>query len=122
MENVLCVVIDDDRAFVDSLKRFLRGIPGIVYVICNNVEEALRAIQAYTPSIIFLDHSLTPGGNEGIEIVKRILQEPTYQGVKIYSTTAMGDPDLISAYEAYGIEVIGKSNFNKIKEILQTGN
>jgi len=103
--------IDDNKDWLSSIKRFFRGKDNVFFAECHSAQEALDAVANIQPNIIFLDHSLTEGGNEGLEIVKALQGS----GVKIYSTTAA--KELADLYAQYGIEWVGKDIF-KIRKII----
>ena len=83
---------------------------------CHNVEEALNAIRTNMPDVLFLDHSLSRGGSEGIEIANQIMKE--IPGIKIYSTTT--NPNNYEQYEQIGIEHINKDDLDEFKKIVSS--
>ena len=74
--------IDDDAAMLSSWRRVFFNNPDVAFAECHSVEEALRAIAEHEPDVVFLDHALTEGGSEGLEIAKQV------EGIKIYSTSS----------------------------------
>ena len=102
--------IDDSAEWLAIIRRRFRNNKNVMFVECHSVEEALAAITKHQPDVIFLDHSLTEGGGEGLEIAKQI------KGVKIYSTTA--DFTVRSEYQKLGIEHVDKCDLKKIKSII----
>ncbi len=104
--------IDDSREWLASMRRFFRKKDNVFFAECHSVKEALDAVEKIQPNVLFLDHSLTEGGDEGLEIVKALQGS----GVKIYSTTAARD--LADIYAQYGIEVVGKLDLLKIKSLI----
>lgn len=103
--------IDDDGAVLRSWRRALYGIGGVIFAECHSVEEALKAVAENKPDVLFLDHSLTDGGDQGFEIVEKLRGY-----VVIYSTTA--NPEAVEAYRRRGIEHVGKSDLAKIRSII----
>ena len=102
--------IDDNPVWLDAIERYFRDNPNVIFAECHTVKEALAAITKHRPDVIFLDHSLTEGGGEGLEIAKQI------KGVKIYSTTA--DPSVLPAYQKLGIEHVDKWDLKKMKSLV----
>jgi two-component SAPR family response regulator len=102
--------IDDDGRLLESFRRIFSNNSNVVFAECHSVEDALRAIEEHKPDVIFLDHSLSEGGNEGFEITERV------KGIKIYSTTA--NRALAQEYLKRGVEHVGKLDLNKLKSII----
>jgi len=102
--------VDDDVQVLGSLRRVFFNNPNIAFIECRSVEDTLRAIAEYKPEVIFLDHSLTEGGNEGLEIADRL------KGVKIYSTTS--NRSVVAEYQKRGIENVSKMDLEKLKSII----
>lgn len=102
--------IEDDAEFLRSLKLAFNGKSNVVFAECHSVEDGLKAIAEEKPDVIFLDHHLSEGGNEGLEIAGRV------SGVKIYTTTS--NTNVLPAYRAMGIEAIGKTNLKKYREVI----
>jgi hypothetical protein len=87
--------INDCGEMLDSLRKRFGSNPNVSFAECHSVEEAVRAVNEYNPDVIFFDHQLTEGGNEGFEIADRV------QGKTIYSTTT--DGKLAEEYQGRGI-------------------
>lgn len=104
--------IDDSEVLLGSLRRAFFNNPNVAFAECHSVEDALRAIAEHKPDVIFLDHHLTDGGSEGLEIADRL------EGVKIYSTTS--DSSVAREYQKRGIENVGKTDLRKLKSIIAT--
>jgi len=104
--------IDDDQQWLASLRRVFRKKDNVFFAECHSVQEALEAVATHQPDILFLDHSLTEGGDEGLDVVKELQGS----GIIIYSTTAY--THLADVYAKYGVEVVGKMNLVRIKEII----
>ncbi len=111
--KIKALYIDDSKSLIESAGRAFLGNKNILFVECHNVEEALKAIKKNKPSIIFLDHSLSDDGSEGLKIADKIKGED----IKIYSTTS--NSGVASEYEKRGIEKIGKTDILKIKSIVE---
>ena len=105
--------VDDDGFIIRCLRRaFGDNNPNIAIAECHTVEEAFQAIDKEKPDVIFLDNDLTRRGNEGLKIADRV------KDVKIYSTTGNATDEVLSEYERRGIEIIRKTDFDKIRSIL----
>lgn len=102
--------VDDNADWLWSMRCAFRKNPDVVFAECHSVEDALQAIAEEKPDVVFLDHSLTDGGNEGLEIADRV------ERVKIYSTT--GNSDLFPVYQKRGIEIVGKLDLSKFRSII----
>ena len=72
------------------------GLPQVLTAPCHTVEEALEFVQRHEPDVIFLQHSLSPEGNEGLEIAAKV------KHLTIYLITAT--PDIMDKYKAHGIK------------------
>jgi len=104
--------IDDNKDILGSAGRFFGDNKAIAFVECHSVADALKAIKKNEPGLIFLDHSLTDDGSEGLEIANKIMG----QNIEIYSTTANSSAKL--EYEKIGIKHVGKTDLMKIKTII----
>jgi DNA-binding NtrC family response regulator len=93
--------IDDMPRIVKSINQMLGAHDDFLAVECHSVEEALNAIKANSPKVIFLDHNLTSFGAEGLEIADKVLK--MNPEIKIYSTTT--DTGVLGAYKAKGIKI-----------------
>ena len=97
--------IDDDARFLKSMERIFMSWQNVIFAECHDTEAAMLAIQTHNPDVIFLDHELTEGGDEGLRIAISVLKSRNH--VKIYSTT--GRYDMIEVYEkSLGIKWIDK--------------
>lgn len=102
--------VDDSADILNSLEWAFSDYPNVAFAECHSVEDALRAIAEHRPDVVFLDHSLTEGGNEGLEIADRVKE------VEIYSTTA--NSGVAADYQRRGIENVGKSDLRKLRSII----
>ncbi len=109
------LIIDDHDSIIRSLRRYFEGRDNVVVAECHSVEEALAAITEHNPDVIFLDHCLSGGKGEGLEITDWIRKNRP--GIKIYSTTNNDSLPLYRAYAERGIEIIGK-DIKKIAAII----
>ncbi len=110
------LVIDDDSSIVRSLQRLYSQNQNVVVAQCRSVEQALRAVETHRPGIIFLDHSLTPNGDEGLEVARKLKADRN--PATIYSIT--GGTRCLDEYAKLGIEIIPKSDIQSIVPVIET--
>lgn len=103
------LLVDDNRDLLDAVHVVF---PSILIRECHSTADALCAIKEVCPDVLFLDHQLTRDGNEGFEVADQT------SGVKIYSTTSNSSPSITKGYKRRGIEVIGKTDINKLSSII----
>ncbi len=108
--------IDDDTGFLEDANKKFSHSTDLVVVECHNTEEALQAIKDNDPDVVFLDHQLTPGGEEGMQVIEK--GADLLKGKKVYSTTRAKEMDIAMGYLQKGVEIIGK-DLDKAKEIIQ---
>lgn len=112
--RVKCLLIDDHTRMIKALNEYFSDFDNFVAVECHSVEDALNAIRANSPKVLFLDNSLTLGGNEGLEIAEKAREiDPD---MKIYSTTT--NDSLIKSYETQGIGHIDKTDTKTMRAII----
>jgi CheY-like chemotaxis protein len=111
-----CLLIDDYPAVVKSIGHFFEESDNFSAVECHSVDEAMMAIRAHLPRVIFLDHSLTHGGAEGLEIADLVRRQ--YPEIKIYSTTTNGG--VFKDYEKRGIEHLNKADVKSMQAIIDS--
>src|SRR6201986_5105781 len=104
------LIIDDEPLARMVVQEYLREFPQIeVLQECNDVFEALKAIQKYQPDLIFLDVQM-PKIN-GFEMLELVEQQPA-----VIFTTAF-DEYAIKAFEAHATDYLlkpfSKDRFNK---------
>jgi len=74
MKVVSVVLVDDHRVVTRSLKAWLESFPDLKVVgIAVNGEELLARLAEWKPNVILQD-LLMPGGIDGIETTRRVLQ------------------------------------------------
>jgi len=106
------LIIDDNGAMLRSTKRAFAGNQDVYFAECHSVEDAMKAIVEYAPNVIMLDHELTEGGNEGLEIVKQV------KNATVFSTTS--NNDVVEEYIKRGIFHVNKSDMGKfIKTLIE---
>jgi NarL family two-component system response regulator LiaR len=86
---VSVVLVDDHRVVTQSLKAWLESFPDLKVVgIAVSGEELLQHLSEWKPDVILQD-LLMPGGIDGIETTRRILQAAP--SVKVIALTASVD-------------------------------
>ena len=105
--------INDNNDWLRAMGRAFRASPDVVMAECHSVEEAIAAIEAHQPAVVFLDHQLTEGGHEGFDIIERVKD----QGIKIISTTG----DLVTAeeYRRQGVDHIAPYDLEALRAALE---
>jgi CheY-like chemotaxis protein len=111
------LLIDDHKAIVEGAGFLFDKFTDFTAAECHSAEEALGVILDHMPEVIFLDHSLTKGGSEGLEVAK-VLSEK-YPDIKIYSTTT--NPYFEEEYKKLGISHIEKGDTEGIKAVITRG-
>lgn len=89
MPPISIALVDDHRVVARSLKAYLESFPDLKVVgIATSGEELLQHLLEWNPQVVLQD-LLMPGGIDGIETTRRILQcAPT---VKVIALTASTD-------------------------------
>lgn len=89
MPPVSIALVDDHRVVARSLKAYLESFTDLTVVgIATSGEELLRRLQDWSPQIVLQD-LLIPGGIDGIETTRRILE--CAPAVKVIALTASTD-------------------------------
>ncbi len=89
MSAVSIAVVDDHRVVARSLKAYLESFPDLKVVgIAASGEELLEHIDEWKPQIVLQD-LLLPGGMDGIETTRRILERAP--AVRVIALTASVD-------------------------------
>lgn len=103
--------INDNEGLLRSICTALGGSPAnVIFSVCHSVRDAIRAISENWPDAIFLDHQLSPQGNEGLEVVERT------HGIKFYSTTT--NENVVGEYEKRGIQNVGRLDLAELRAII----
>jgi len=108
------LLIDDYDTNIELARIIFRGVEDFVAVKCGSVEEAVAAVRANKPKILFLDHGLTFNGNEGFEILDEVRKiDPN---IIIYSTTTNGK--IAEEYAQKGVEHVDKNDIGRLTKIV----
>ena len=98
------MIVDDDRAFVDSLTELLTALGYVVCAAVSTGDEAMAAAGAHRPDIVLMDIRLR-GPVDGIETAEQIR---TVHDIPVVYVTAHADDDLldrIKETEPFGLLV-----------------
>jgi DNA-binding response OmpR family regulator len=92
------LVVDDEGDVLDSIGEVLRDA-GFTVTLTQFGEKALTLLEQSQPDLIVLD-IIMPDMN-GIEVCKRIRENPVLDRIPIIFLTAKGRPDdMVSGYDA----------------------
>ncbi|HEY5087849.1 MAG TPA: LytTR family DNA-binding domain-containing protein [Gemmatimonadaceae bacterium] len=93
--TLTALVVDDEAIARDGLGHILTSLGGIEVLIgCRNGREAIRAIRARRPDVVFLDVEM-PDVN-GIDVVRSLQEDTPADQLPIFV--------FVTAYSAYAIE------------------
>ncbi len=89
MDRVTVAIVDDHRVVAASLKAYLESFPDIrVIGTASSGEQLLRELSDWQPTVVVQD-LLLPGGMDGIETTRRILERAPQ--VRVIALTASLD-------------------------------
>lgn len=104
------LIVDDEQANIQVLGAMLGNL-GFEILPATNGEQALRRLAARRVDLILLDLLLP--GMDGLEVCRRIQENPEWKEIPIIFLSAMDDKNLIvHALESGGVDYIIKP-FNK---------
>ncbi len=98
-EQLLVLVIDDDREVLDEVSGVLCGA-NLTCRCCTTSEEALAAVEATPPDLILCDVHLR--GESGLETCQQIKRQPGLENVPVMYLSAAQLPDIIRRSDAAG--------------------
>ncbi len=99
MSRIRIALVDDHRVVTRSLKAYLESFPDFEVVgIAAGGEEVLQHLSEWRPQIVLLD-LLMPGGWDGIETTRRILERAP--DVRVIALTAsLDEPRMMGVLRA----------------------
>jgi two-component system, NarL family, response regulator LiaR len=105
--SIPVALVDDHRVVTRSLKAYLESFPDLKVVgIASSGEEMLEHLDQWKPQVILQD-MLMPGGIDGVETTRRILQRAP--SVKVIALTASMDEErMMGALRAGAVGYIRK--------------
>ncbi len=102
IDKQVMVLIDDDEAFLDTLKRLLKDVPAELYTF-NHPEKALAKIAELNPSLIVVDFEM-PKLN-GYQFMVKYSEKMLFHDRSVFLLTGADlDKDMKSAFPSLGIE------------------
>jgi CheY-like chemotaxis protein/two-component sensor histidine kinase len=111
------LVVDDNRDAADSLAVVLRMLGADVRVEYTGA-DALRALDEYKPGVTLLDIGMP--GMDGIEVARRIREEPRHQNITLIALTGWGQKEDIRRTRDAGFEhhLIKPADVGELQELL----
>lgn len=105
LDGIFVLLFDDDATILTATERLLRRW-GCDVAATGSLEEALRKVSERTPEVILCDYRL-PGGQNGIEVIKRLQRHggSAIAGIIITGDTA---PERLRECQAAGYPVLHK--------------
>ncbi len=89
MDSITIAIVDDHRVVGRSLQAYLESFQGMTVVgIAVSGEELLEHLTAWAPQIVIQD-LLLPGGMDGIETTRRVLERAP--AIRVIALTASTD-------------------------------
>ncbi|HZN68645.1 MAG TPA: response regulator [Tepidisphaeraceae bacterium] len=85
------LLVDDNRPACDALARLLRR-KGYAAACVYGADEALTVLRDVTPDLVVLDWMMP--GADGLEVLRRLRQDPATRGVPVMMYTAAGDAEV----------------------------
>jgi NarL family two-component system response regulator LiaR len=87
MSPIRIALVDDHRVVSRSLKSYLESFPDLIVVgIAVSGEELLEHLEAWQPQIVLQD-LLLPGGIDGIETTRRIVERSSARVIALTAST-----------------------------------
>ncbi len=107
MTNHKALIVDDSRAACAVLSRLLKSF-GLDSDSVNCAADAFEYLEANTPSVIFMDHSMPD--MDGLEAVELIQRHKLWTSIPIFMFTARADATFLEQVENSGaMGIIPKS-------------
>jgi NarL family two-component system response regulator LiaR len=107
MDQITVALVDDHRVVTASLKAYLESFDDIRVVgLASSGEELLRHLAAWAPAVVLQD-LLLPGGMDGIETTRHILERaPSVRVVAL--TASVDEPRMMGALRAGAVGYVRK--------------
>jgi len=104
------LVVEDDRVYNDLLRAQLaRAFPAAVLMAAYDGFEAGSALGVHKPRVVVLDLNLP--GVDGMELCRRIKQEPGFEKPLVIGITASNDPGLEAQLRELGADAFFRKPF-----------
>ena len=85
------LLVDDNRPACDTLGRLL-GRRGYATACVYSAAEALAVLRDLMPDLVVLDWMMP--GADGLEVLRRLREDPATRGVAVMMDTAAGDAEV----------------------------
>ncbi len=95
------LVVDDNRDAAESLGMLLDLLGAEVRVVFDG-PSALELLPNYKPAVVLLDLGMP--GMDGLEVARRIRQQPEFADVKLIALTGWGQPEDRSRSQSAGFD------------------
>jgi two-component system LytT family response regulator len=125
--SITCIIVDDEPLARRGLAVRLEAFDDINIISqCCNGREAIEAIRAYSPDLMFLDIQMP--GLSGFEVIESIIEQGLKMPVVVFVTAF--DQYAIKAFEVHALDYLLKpadeERLNqaviKIRQVLKTNN
>lgn len=119
MNGLQTLVVDDSPSARAALQRILEQHGLQVTQSCSAL-DALDYLEAHTPDLIFLDHTMP--GMDGLEALQILASNPATAHIPVIMYTAQNDPEYLRKAKARGaIDLIAKpASPERIEHVLAT--
>jgi len=94
--------VEDDRLNALLMTQIARQVDGVDMRVVESGEEALETIAAFAPDLLLLDHDLP--GIDGLEVQRRVKQDPHWAGLRIVLVSADANVESIARARALGFD------------------
>ncbi|MGE5279605.1 MAG: DUF192 domain-containing protein [Deltaproteobacteria bacterium] len=103
--DFLLLIVDDEKTFLEAMSAWFKN-QGYRVATASSGEEALKAVQAVRPNIVFLDYMMP--GMDGMEVLRRIRK--THPRLPVVMLSAYAHEDMrVEAYKLGANGVFDKS-------------
>jgi signal transduction histidine kinase/ActR/RegA family two-component response regulator len=111
------MVVDDNRDVAESMGMLLKLLGADVHVVYSGA-EALQALDAYRPSVVLMDIGMP--GIDGLEVARRIRQQPQFADLKLISLTGWGQEEdrLRSQSAGFDYHLVKPVSVNTLETLL----
>jgi len=119
------ILIVDDQPEVRELVRVTLEIGNYLTLSAENGQQALELARTEHPDIILLDLKMPGSRIQGLEVCRRLKNDPTTAGIYVIIISASGQKDDIEAGQAVGADDYFTKPFspialtNKIDKVIE---
>ena len=119
------ILIVDDQPEVRELVRVTLEIGNYLTLSAENGQQALELARTEHPDIILLDLKMPGSRVQGLEVCRRLKNDPTTAGIYVIIISASGQKDDIEAGQAVGADDYFTKPFspialiNKIDKVIE---